>query len=300
MSMPKLLSSRKRISLLRTLFLLIFLAPCAAFAQYWQVGGMLGTSNYSGDLSQQRVDMRYTRYNLGLFVKRDINRYVTLRFGLSYGRVAAADSTNKSIDLQRRNLSFRSPIIEAHIAAEFNFLDIDEKGFTPYVFAGVGVFSFFPTTRDSLGNVIKLRHLNTEGEDIPMYGRKQYDLRSISIPFGAGIKVLLRDNLVAGFEIGIRKTFTDYLDDVSKTYVDRNTLLAYYGPQSVKYAYRGDEASSHVGQLGYPTDGTMRGNPKNKDWYIFSGVTLAYRFGGGSGGPWGHWKKQKFSQCPRL
>lgn len=298
MLMPNLLSSRKRISLFW--ILLLFCMPFTAHSQYWQLGGMLGTSNYSGDLSQQRVDMRYTRYNIGLFVKRDINRYVTLRLGASYGRVAGADSTNKRQELINRNLSFRSPIVEAHIAAEFNFLDIDDKGFTPYVFGGIGVFSFYPTTRDSLGNVVKLRPLRTEGEGLPMYpDRKMYNLVNVSIPFGAGIKVLIADNLVAGFEIGLRKTFSDYIDDVSKTYVDRNTLLTYYGARSVSYAYRGNELHGHSTPNTYPVDGFPRGSAKHDDWYIFSGLTLSYRFGGSSG-PYGHWKKQKFSQCPRL
>ncbi|MBW8687846.1 type IX secretion system protein PorG [Chitinophaga rhizophila] len=281
--------------------IVLLCAPFTAFSQYWQAGGFLGISNYSGDLTQKRVDMRYTRYAVGLHVKRDINRYLTLRAGLTYGRIAGADSTNTDTFLLRRNLSFRSPVFEAQVGVEINFLDLDEKKITPYIHGGVGFYSFYPTTKDANGNTVKLRPLSTEGQGMSQYPtRKPYNIRQFSIPFGAGVKVLLRDNLVAGFEIGLRKTFTDYLDDVSLTYVDRNSLLRSRGRQAVDYAFRGDEVNgTHVSRSTYPPDGTTRGSDKYKDWYMFSGFTLSYRFGGGSGG-YNHWKRQKASQCPRF
>ncbi|WP_177318664.1 type IX secretion system protein PorG [Chitinophaga sancti] len=293
--MPNLIALRNHFmsvisrKVLVTLFVCL---PFAVFGQYWQVGGALGISNYSGDLSQSKVDMRYTRYHIGLFVKRDLSPHVTLGAGFTYARIAGADSTNKNVDLRNRNLSFRSPILEGHIRLELNLFDIDDKGWTPYVFGGVGVFNFYPTTRDENGDVIRLRGLNTEGQGLKQYpDRKQYNLTSVSIPFGAGVKFLVRDNLVAGFEVGLRKTFTDYLDDVSKGYADYNTLLATYGAKTVKYAYRGPGT--------YPVEGFPRGSQKYDDWYVFTGFTLAYRFGGGKG-PYNHWGKQKVSNCPKF
>ncbi|MVT12168.1 outer membrane beta-barrel protein [Chitinophaga sp. ysch24] len=279
-------------------FLLICL-PFKGFSQSWQAGGFLGISNYSGDLVQQRVDLKYTRYSIGAFVKRDINRYLTLRAGLTYGRIAGADSTNRDTLLLARNLSFRSPVFEAQLAAEINFLDLDVKHFTPYVFGGVALFSFYPTTKDARGNTVNLRPLSTEGQGMAEYPtRKQYNLRQFSIPFGAGIKILITDNWIAGFEIGLRKTFTDYLDDVSLTYVDQATLLRSKGPTAVEVAYRGDEVNpAHAVPGTYPADGTIRGSAKYKDWYAFTGFTLSYRFGGGGRNVWG---RQKASSCPRF
>ena len=291
MLMPNLFALKNR-TLISAIVVLFICLPFSGFAQYWQLGGTVGISNYSGDLSESRVDMKYTRYSLGIFGKRDLSPHVTLRAGLTYGRIAGADSTNRDPLLKSRNLSFRSPILEFHVGAEFNFLDIDDNGWTPYVFAGVGIYSFYPTSRDSAGNTIKLRGLNTEGQGLPQYpDRKQYNLVGISIPFGAGVKFLVNDHLVAGFELGLRKTFTDYLDDVSKTYVDYNTLVSTYGTASAKYAYRGPGE--------YPTDGTIRGSRKYDDWYVFTGFTLAYRFGG-SNIPGNHWGRQKASRCPKF
>lgn len=280
---------------------LLICAPFKGFSQYWQAGGFLGISNYSGDLVQSRVDLKYTRYALGLHVKRDLNRYLTLRAGLTYGRIAGADSTNTDTLLLKRNLSFRSPIFEANVGVEINFLDLDEKKITPYVFGSIALYSFYPTTKDARGNTVKLRALSTEGQGMREYPtRKQYNLRQFSIPFGAGVKLLLNDNWVGGFEIGLRKTFTDYLDDVSLTYVDRNTLLRSRGSKAVDIAYRGDEVDgTHVAPGTYPADGTKRGSAKYNDWYVFTGFTLSYRFGGGNGG-YNHWRKQKVSDCPRL
>jgi len=87
------------------------------------------------------------------------------------------------------------------------------------------------------------------------------------------------DNVVIAYEIGLRKLFTDYLDDVSGTYVDRAKLLAARGPDAVKMAYRGGELK---GGAPYPPDGTLRGNPKTKDWYYLSGIRVIIGFSTGS------------------
>lgn len=302
--MPNLSLLKNRLSRAvwkRVVVILLVCAPFSAFSQYWQAGGFLGITNYSGDLTQKRVDMRYTRYAIGAHVKRDINRYLTLRAGLTYGRIAGADSTNTDTMLLKRNLSFRSPVFEAQVGVEINFLDLDEKKITPYIHGGIGYYSFYPTTKDANGNTVKLRPLSTEGQGMSQYPtRKPYNIRQFSIPFGAGVKLLLTDNWIVGFEFGLRKTFTDYLDDVSLTYIDRNSLLRSRGQQAVNFAYRGDEVTgNHVTPGTYPTDGTTRGSDKYNDWYMFTGLTLSYRFGGGNGYG-GHWKKQKASDCPRF
>jgi hypothetical protein len=280
------------------ILLLSFLAPLSVFSQDWHVGGFLGISNYSGDLVQQRVDMKYTRPTIGLMVKRDFNRYFTARLGFQWGRVAAADSSNESKLLQARNLSFRSPIWEGSLIGEFNFFDIYERGYTPYVFGGLALFSFYPSTKDSAGNSVPLRRLNTEGQGLAEYpDRQQYSLYQFAIPFGAGIKALLDDHWTLGFEIGFRKTFTDYLDDVSKTYADQDALRR-YGQRTVDFAYRGDEVSGHNGITPgtYPGEAVNRGSDKKKDWYVFTGFTLTYRLGNGGS----RYGRQKFSTCPKY
>ena len=236
---------------------------------------------------------------VGILLKKDMNRYLTLRAGFTFGMIAGADSTNKSIALQYRNLSFRSNIWEGHLGAEWNILDIDEKGFTPYIFGGVALFSFYPWAKDAAGNKVALRRLSTEGQGLPQYPERgnQYALHQVSIPFGAGFKYLFTDRWTLGVEIGLRPTFTDYLDDVSTGYVDQNTLLAERGQLAVDMAYRGDEVGHKLPPGTYPLDGAQRGSAKYKDWYSFSGITVMYRFGsGGDGGR----RSTNFSRCFKM
>ncbi|WP_158563190.1 type IX secretion system protein PorG [Chitinophaga silvatica] len=276
---------------------LLMAVPILTFAQDWHIGAFLGISNYSGDLTEKRVDFRYTRPALGVLVRRDINRYLTVRGGFTWGIVAGADSTNTSKDMIARNLSFRSNVFEGSLIGEFNFLDIEEKGFTPYVFVGVAGFGFEPMAKDKSGNWVSLRPLGTEGQGLPQYpNRLPYDLFSFSFPFGAGVKAILSDTWTLGVELGFRPTTTDYLDDVSTSYVDQNTLLLYRGQRSVDMAFRGGEVNNKQVPPGtYPADGTKRGSAKYNDWYVFSGITLTYRLGGGSG-----WGNQKALRCPVL
>lgn len=279
-------------------FVLLLAAPFVSKSQDWHVGGIAGISNYSGDLSEKRVDFGYTRPMLGLLVKRDINRFLTLRAGFSWGMAAGDDKSNSDPALQRRNLSFSTHLWEGHLGAELNILDIDDKGFTPYVFGGVALFSFYPYAKDSLGNKVPLRRLSTEGQGLPQYPERgnQYALHQISIPFGVGFKYIFTDRLTLGLEIGLRPTFTDYIDDVSTTYIDQNTLLAERGQKAVDWAWRGDEPNKTGFTGNYPVDGTQRGSAKYKDWYTFSGITVMYRIGSSGGGR----RSTNFSRCFKM
>jgi hypothetical protein len=152
--------------------------------------------------------------------------------------IEAADGKNMA-SLQPRNLSFKSRLYEASLVGEYTFLDMDYKQFSPYVFAGFALFHFSPYAFDTLGHKVFLQPLSTEGQGLAQYpDRKVYQRTQISLPFGGGIKFRVQDNVMLGFEIGMRKLFTDYLDDVSTTYVDEATLLAAKGPKAVEMAYR--------------------------------------------------------------
>jgi hypothetical protein len=160
------------------------------------------------------------------------------------------------------------------------------------VFAGVAVYHFNPYTTDTAGRKYFLQPLSTEGQGF-YQDRKPYKLTQFAIPFGGGFKAALGENLRVGVEFGIRKLFTDYLDDVSTTYVDPNLLLTNRGPKSVELAYREMELKTGVP---YQT-GENRGNPKFKDWYYFTAVTTSIRLGS-SGGGGGKAKRSRIG-CPR-
>jgi hypothetical protein len=95
----------------------------------------------------------------------------------------------------------------------------------------------------------------------------------LAIPFGGGVKYNINKNLVVGFEIAWRKTFTDYLDDVSTTYPDLDNLRDSRGDLAANLSDRSWEVEGT--QLS--TAGDERGDPAMKDFYIITGFTLAYR-----------------------
>lgn len=143
----------------------------------------------------------------------------------------------------------------------------------PYIFAGIGLFHFDPYTYDSDNKKTFLRPLSTEGQGLAAYPQKKtYSLTQFCMPFGAGWKVNFHERWDIIYEIGYRVLFTDYLDDVSTTYIDPQELLAAKGPKAVELAYRAKPPFSQG-------EGDQRGNPGVKDWYFFSGVKLLIRLG---------------------
>jgi opacity protein-like surface antigen len=249
-----------------------FLLPGVLHAQ-WHVNLFGGFSNYSGDLQSKMFTTDQSYGALGAGLQYDFTSHVSVLSGFNYGKVSAADKFNKP-ELQLRNLSFQSQIFEWNLMGEYNLFDLSEKRFTPYVFAGIAIYHFNPFAYDTLGRKVFLKPLSTEGEGLAQYpDRKPYSLTQFAIPFGAGIKLRITDNVTLAYEIGFRKLFTDYLDDVSTRYIDQTILLNAKGPEAVEMSYRGNEVKG--GSTTYPTEGTVRGSAKHKDWYYFSGIRVS-------------------------
>jgi len=95
-----------------------------------------------------------------------------------------------------------------------------------------------------------------------------------ALAFSSGVKFAVTNDIIVGFELNQRKTFTDYLDDVSSFYVDRNTLLQAKGAKAVELAWRTDELP---GTNPYPAHGEQRGTPSEMDWYYFFGVNVEFK-----------------------
>jgi hypothetical protein len=251
---------------------LLFL-PFFSFSQRVHVNFFGGFSSYQGDLQDKSFDPKQTFAVFGAGVKYDLTRHFSLRSGLSLGKAGASDKLNVS-SLQPRNLSFQSKILEVNLLAEYTFFDLQRHKFSPYIFGGVGLYHFNPYAYDSLGNQVYLKPLSTEGQGLAQYpGRKPYHLRQFNVPVGAGLKMRISNNMVLAYEIGFRKLFTDYLDDVSTTFIDGTTLAAARGSKALEMAYRGGELKT--GDPLYPPDGTIRGGPNKKDSYLFQGITLS-------------------------
>lgn len=278
----------------------LLLVSAFSHAQNWHIGIFGGIASYNGDL----VDKIFPAHGqskgaLGLDVTYEYNDHINIRGGYTFGRISGYDKFNKSEELQRRNLSFETAISEFSLVGEYNIFSLYERRFTPYIYAGVAIFHYNPYAYD-LGNIkTYLRPLSTEGEGISGYNNRAYSLTQPAIPLGVGIKFAVSDNLRIGAEAGYRVLFTDYLDDVSKLYIDQNDLLAAKGQKAVDMAYRGNEIPN--GNPLYPAKGVQRGNASSKDAYYFVGLHLSFRLGtsDGSGfGSGGGRAKRKGYGCP--
>jgi hypothetical protein len=266
-------------------------------AQRVHVGIAGGVANYSGDLPDKFYINSETKGFFGATVHYELSNQLFLRAGFSFASVSGNDKFSSKSSLQKRNLSFETAISEFSVVGEFYPLNINEERLSPYVFGGLAIFQFNPYTYDAANRQVFLRPLSTEGQGI-YPGKKKYSLNQEAIPFGGGLKVLISENLMLGIEIGFRKLFTDYLDDVSTTYADYNDLLAAKGSVAVELAYREDELQG--GNPIYPTKGTQRGNSVNKDMYYFTGLNLSLRLGNGSGRKYKFSGKKSKYGCPSV
>lgn len=258
---------------MRKFLLVAMLFPILTQAQ-WHVNVLGGFSNYIGDLQSKAYTTQQSHTAISAGLQYDLSSHFSILGNGSYGVVGASDAYSPQADLRARNLSFQSRIYEGNFLLEYNLLDLNKHKFTPYAFAGVAIYHFNPYAFDSLGKKVYLRGLSTEGEGLSQYpDRKPYNLFQFAIPFGGGIKFRITDRVVLAYEIGLRKLFTDYLDDVSTRYVDQATLLAAKGPKAVEMAYRGGELK---GGPGYPANGSIRGGSKYKDWYYLSGIRVSF------------------------
>jgi opacity protein-like surface antigen len=267
---------------MRKLLLLSILCPVVAVSQQrFHVTLFGGLSNYMGDLQDHKFTLQQSNFAFGAGIKYDFTPNIALRVAYNHGTIEGDDKKSSDPLLQARNLSFASKINEGSVLLEYTVLNMEEKRFSPFIYSGVTVFHFNPYAYDTVGNKVFLKPLSTEGQGIDP-DRKPYKLTQFAIPVGIGVKFRITDNTVLAYEVSFRKTFTDYLDDVSSTYFDEFALAQARGMKAVDMAYRGDELKS--GNTTYPGNGVTRGGSKYKDWYYFTGFTVYIGLGSGNGG----------------
>lgn len=259
-----------------------------------RLGVFGGLSNYQGDLVDKLF--KSSRGAFGFTATFPVSDRFSIRTGLTFAKVAGADSLGKA-SLKPRNLSFQSAITELSVVGEYTFFNIEQTRWSPYIFAGLAVYHFNPYTFDRSGNKVFLQPLSTEGQGLPGYSTKPYSLTQLAIPFGGGVKFAISDKVQIGFETGLRKLFTDYLDDVSGNYANAADLFAGRGSQSVDMAYRGNELPG--GNQSMPSKGQQRGSPKYKDYYYFTGLHLTFQLGEGGDGLFSG-KGKKGYGCPSV
>jgi hypothetical protein len=239
-----------------------------------------GASNYHGDIrAAYENQYKLFRPAYGVYHRLNFDRRWAWRVTASAGSIHSADSLSNNTFEQTRNLSFRNRIIEVSTQLEFNFkhyvLGSRGNNFTPYLFVGIGVFVHNPQAY-YMDEWFDLRPLGTEGQNYTIdSGVKRYKLHQLAIPFGGGLKWSVNKHLTLGFEVGYRSTFTDYLDDISGQYYSAEVLEA--GPDGAIAAGLADR-SPEVTTVPIGLEGRQRGDSRETDAYIFSGISISYTF----------------------
>jgi opacity protein-like surface antigen len=210
----------------------------------------------------------------GLLLRYNYTPQWTFEFNAHYGSLIGNDADSDTDDRRRRGLSFRTDLITAALQANYNLFGFQpynmEQPFSPYVFVGAEYFHINPQA-EYQGKWVDLQPLGTEGQG--MAGRaSKYSLHNIAIPVGAGLRWAVSEKWAVGAEFGMRKTFTDYIDDVGGTYVKNADLIKGNGPLAAALGNRTGE----TGALLPYTTGTTRGSRNDEDWYAFINVSVSH------------------------
>jgi hypothetical protein len=283
--------------------LICFLISNDIFSQPWkrnrkEIYGGFGATNFLGELGGRDQIGRTFLYDLEFVMTRPAltvgyrythTPYTKFRAALSWGMLKGNDMLTLEPFRNNRNLHFRSPVVELSGAYEIYFNQesagqrynikgargMRSKNLTYYSFVGLGVFYFNPKALYN-GKWVALQPLGTEGQGLPGE-RKKYSRINASIPVGFGMRYQYNKQIRVGVELAYRKTFTDYLDDVSTEYYDNAILRAERG--DVAAALADPNLGNFPGQLnehGKTRHGLQRGDPTEKDAFLFALITVNY------------------------
>ena len=255
--------------------LLTFNTQAQEFFTGTEYGILMGGSQYFGDLNTN-YGFKTIHPALGLFVRYQINPYISVKWVGNYTHVGYSDALSSDPYEHLRNLSFESDIAEVAMQAEFNFFRFatgeDKSRFTPYLTGGVGLFYYNPYTIYQ-GTKYYLRPLGTEGQNVQAGGfGGRYSTLAICFPIGMGVKYWWRPGVNIGFEIADRLTNTDYLDDVSGSYAGANN----FAPNSVAYALQ-DRSREISPDNVLGRAGKQRGDNSTFDQYLMFQVVVSFQ-----------------------
>lgn len=281
-----------------------------------------GPSNFLGDLGGNSGKgagflkdnmISLTRFMGGANLLYRPNEFINFRLSINAGKLEGADSLIAGKGgweeaRKTRNQHFRSNVEEAFLAAEIYPTSLFEyepedvmHRLRPYGIIGIGVFHFNPKAQyvqqDGSKVWVELKPLRTEGQGMAKFpDRKEYQLTQVNIPFGFGLKYFVNENLAVSMEILNRKTFTDYIDDVSTSYISNEDFYEHFGQSSkeaevaIQMANKTAFANGGNYRSGYGI-GAKRGTPSNNDAYYSSSIKLSIRLGSnpdyGRMGKWG-------------
>lgn len=255
------------------------LAKAQVFYRLSEFGIAGGSAHYFGDLNPN-IGFKETGYNAGFFYKYNATEYIALKGSMNYAHIGYDDKFSNNPYQQLRNLNFQNNIWEFFFQTEFHFFrynigDFDHR-FTPYVSVGMGAIRHNPYTFYD-GKRYDLRPLGTEGQNYDQYKDRRYNPWAVALPIGIGFKYWWNGGFTVSAELVNRLCTTDYIDDVSTTYVDANLFV---DPQPGPYptaASQLQDRSVEVSTTAFGKPGRQRGVSTTKDQYLMFQLGVSMR-----------------------
>jgi len=264
----------------------LFLAQVNKYDRSADIGLVIGTAYYIGDVNPTKHFGTRLKLSGGLTYRNNISKRWSIKAGLLFGQIEAWDEDSDSEWIQNRNLHFKNQFTEGSIQFELNYFDYQigqsANWISPYLFAGVAYYTMKPQAYFK-GTWYELQPLGTEGQGTSEGGKK-YNLNGLSMPFGAGLKFNIYAIFGLSIDWGPRRTWTDYFDDISTTYADPDILEDENGELSFLLA---DQSIEKEGINGDNAN-MQRGDPGRKDWYFFTTVSLNIRIDKPPTSCWGY------------
>lgn len=272
------------------LLLVLLVLPWFSYCQVLTIDGgiLFGISKYEGDMTPDRFseNVRNINPSVGIFSRINFSRQFSARWTTLFTSLSGND--NNSNGNRQRLLQFKTKLIETSVMAEWNITRRSKSGaedIYPYLSLGLGAFYFNPTT-DFDNQEIKLQPLGTEGQGLSGYPSRYHRVQPM-IPFGVGLKIKIENFGQMGIEASFRKTFSDYIDDVSGTEVNYLDLLNANRLLAAQISRpRIDPNDPDPEEIVY-----IRGNSP-KDWYYFVNFSLSV--------PIATIYRKKWGKCPRM
>ncbi len=266
----------------------------------------LGISNYLGDLGGNSGVGRNFLYDNNLKKRTFFYGFsfthlrkeaLGVRLQYTFGQIAGSDqdaayksTADNAYRRYKRNLDFRSKISEGSLILELYPLKCirytkaaHHWSLQPYALLGLGIYSFNPQGSyfDEIADDyvwVDLQPLRTEGQGMKEYPyRKPYKLTQTNIPFGFGLTYKITEKSSLGIEILGRQLFTDYLDDVSQTYIDPTLFTTYLNPEAAEEAKILNNKSNIIDPDNPYVVGQKRGEPNNYDFYYSISIKYSVR-----------------------
>lgn len=250
----------------------------------------LGGRKGNGKNSFTDVNFRNSQFAGSVYFIASYRYFISVRFEGTFGRVKASDNVLKRISTSspyryQRNLSFRSSINEIMLVGEIHPMYFKKfiKGqelprYSPYLVTGIGYFSFNPKAKINK-SWIDLKPLSTEGEGFSEYpDRKPYKLKQINFPLGVGVRYKVSPAINASVECVSRILNTDYLDDVSTNYIDKEIFSKYFTGSKLTDALRLNDRKHEIDPSLTTAINEQRGNPNKNDSYFTINFKVGYIF----------------------